>query len=110
MPYDSREKARLLERPVTGSSVTAAMAGILAEAGARRSGADFTLAETGMAGPSSPERRSRKHGQCHLALSIDGKLLHNRLDLNPFLSRKEHQLGFALEALRWFKSVLESRG
>ena len=110
VPYDSREKTRLLERPVTGSSVTAAMAGILAEAGARRSGADFTLAETGMAGPSSPEHRSRKHGQCHLALSIDGQLHHNRLDLNPFLSRKEHQLGFALEALRWFKSVLESRG
>ena len=110
VPCDRREKARLLERPVTGSSVTAGMAGTLAEAGARCNGADFTLAETGMAGPSSPERRSRKHGQCHLALSIDGKLHHNRLDLNPFLSRKEHQLGFALEALRWFKSVLESRG
>ena len=108
VPYDSREKARLLERPVTGSSVTAAMAGTLAEAGARRSGADFTLAETGMAGPSSPERRSRKHGQCHLALAIDGKIRYNRLNLNPFLSRKEHQLGFALEALRWFKSTLES--
>lgn len=108
VPYDRREKARLLERPVTGSSVTAGMAGTLAEAGARCNGADFTLAETGMAGPSSPERRSRKHGQCHLALSIDGKLHHNRLHLNPFLSRKEHQLGFALEALRWFKSMLES--
>lgn len=107
VPYDSREKARLLERPVTGSSVTAAMAGTLAEAGARRSGADFTLAETGMAGPSSPERRSRKHGQCHLALAIDGEVRRKHLALNPFLSRKEHQLGFALEALRWFKSALE---
>ena len=62
VPYDSREKARLLERPVTGSSVTAAMAGTLAEAGARRSGAGFTLAETGLAGPSSPARRSL--GRC----------------------------------------------
>ena len=67
----------------------------------------WALAETGMAGPPSPERRSKKNGQCHLALALSSEIKYKYLELNPFLTRKEHQLMFAIEALIWAESVLK---
>ena len=72
-----------------------------------QSGADWALAETGMAGPLSQKRRSKKNGQCHLGLAFSSEVKYKYLELNPFLTRKEHQLLFAIEALTWAESVLK---
>ena len=79
----------------------------LAKVMQKESGADWVLAETGMAGPPSPERRSKKNGQCHLGLALSSEVKYKYLELNPFLTRKEHQLLFAIEALIWAESVLK---
>ena len=50
------------------SSVSQTRAQNLARAMQRNSGADWALAETGMAGPPSKDRLSRKNGQCYLCL------------------------------------------
>ena len=78
----------------------------LAKVMQKESGADWVLVETGMAGPPSPERRSKKNGQCHLGLALSSEVKYKYLELNPFLTRKEHQLLFAIEALIWAESVL----
>ena len=80
----------------------------LAEAMRKVSGTDWALAETGMAGPPTNERRSRKNGQCHLALALSRKVRYKCLEFNPFLTRKEHQLLFAIEALNWATEVLQN--
>jgi len=79
----------------------------LANAMQKEYGADWALAETGMAGPPSTERRSKKNGQCHLALALSSEVKYKYLELNPFLTRKEHQFLFAIEALIWAESVLK---
>lgn len=106
--YSHEEKERLLGRSTRGeSSVTPKMAQDLVLALQQSTQADWALAETGMAGPSSPERRSRKNGLCHLALSVEGVIYHKTLHISPFLSRKEHQLTFSLEGVTWLREVLQ---
>lgn len=109
--YSHEEKERLLGRSTRGeSSVTPKMAEALVKAVRSQTGAQWALAETGMAGPSSPERRSRKNGQCHLALSMNGEIHLRSIQINPFFSRKEHQLTFALEGLSWLRDCLLEAG
>ncbi|MBC8257957.1 MAG: CinA family protein [SAR324 cluster bacterium] len=71
--------------------------------------ADWTLSETGMAGPPSAERRSQKNGQCHLVLALSPGVKYKYLELNPFFTRNEHQLLFAIEALKWAEKVLNNQ-
>ena len=73
----------------------------------RHSGADWALAETGMAGPPSKDRLSRKNGQCYLGLVISTEVRYKFLEFNPFLTRKEHQLMFSIEALAWVEKELQ---
>ena len=73
----------------------------------RQSGADWALAETGMAGPPSKERLSSKNGKCYLGLVISTEVRYKFLEFNPFLTRKEHQLMFAIEALDWVEKELQ---
>ena len=80
----------------------------LAEAMLRESGTDWALAETGMAGPPTSERRSRKNGLCHLGLAFSKEVRYKCLELNPFLTRKEHQLLFAIEAINWAEEALHN--
>ena len=79
----------------------------LAQAMLEQSGADWALAETGMAGPLSQKRRSKKNGQCHLGLALSSEVIYKCVEFNPFLTRKEHQLLFAIEALNWAEEVLQ---
>ena len=53
----------------------------LAKVMQKKSGADWVLAETGMAGPPSPERRSKKNGQCHLGLAFSSAVKYKYLEL-----------------------------
>ena len=92
----------------TDSSVSQTRAQNLAETMRIQSGADWTLAETGMAGPPLNERRSNKNGQCHLGLAFSTEVRYKYLEFNPFLTRKEHQLLFAIDALKWVKTVLQN--
>ena len=90
------------------SSVSQKRTQDLAEAMLRESGADWALAETGMAGPPTFERRSRKNGLCHLGLAISNEVRYKCLELNPFLTRKEHQLMFAIAAINWAEEALHN--
>ena len=79
----------------------------LAKTMCKNSGADWALSETGMAGPPSSERKSQKNGQCYLGLAFSSKVKYKYLEFNPFLTRKEHQLLIAIEALKWAKDILQ---
>ncbi|HKI97410.1 MAG TPA: CinA family protein [bacterium] len=101
--YDAQAKASLLaaggEGAPSGSAVSEAA--VLALAGAMRmaAGSDFALAESGMAGPPDAGRRSLKYGHCWFAVAGPDRALAETLQLNPFLTRREHQLAFARHAL-----------
>jgi nicotinamide mononucleotide (NMN) deamidase PncC/nicotinic acid mononucleotide adenylyltransferase len=105
--YSLESQKQFLGRKFTeNSSLSDKHVRQLAKVMQKESGADWVLAETGMAGPPSPERRSKKNGQCHLGLALSSEVKYKYLELNPFLTRKEHQLLFAIEALIWAESVL----
>ena len=80
----------------------------LAEAMLKESQTDWALAETGMVGPPTSKRKSRKNGQCHLGLALSNEVRYKYLEFNPFLTRKEHQLLFAIEALNWAEEALQN--
>ena len=65
------------------------------------------LAESGMAGPPDGERRSLKNGESWLALAGPQGVKTRMIRLNPFLTRREHQLRFAREALDWVRKRVE---
>jgi len=88
------------------SSVTNTISKELATTMLENSGADWALAETGMAGPPSHKRKSNKSGQFHLGLALMSEVKYKFLEFNPFFTRKEHQLLIAIEALKWAKNVL----
>jgi nicotinamide-nucleotide amidase len=105
--YDRRAKAALIgESAAGGSSVSPEMAGALAQAMRREAGADYALAESGMAGPPDGERHSLKQGECWVALATPEDVLTEPVRLNPFLTRQEHQLRFAIHALRWAAGLI----
>jgi PncC family amidohydrolase len=105
--YSSEAQTQFLGSSLTvDSTISQKRAQDLAEAILRESGTDWALAETGMAGPPTSERRSRKNGMCHLGLAFSKEVRYKCLELNPFLTRKEHQLLFAIEAINWAEEVL----
>ena len=107
VPYDAHAKQALAATPLEGlAAVSAEMAMQLARNVQIRSGADYVLAETGMAGPPDGAHHSLKNGQCWLALATPTTLHHTHLALSPFLTRREHQSAFALHALVWAKTQL----
>ena len=108
--YDKTAKVSLLaERKVSGgSAVTEEMAVALAESIQSQAEVDYGLAETGMAGPPDGQRRSMKSGVCFIALATPDRTISDSVELNPFLTRKEHQVGFALAALKLVRAYLES--
>jgi len=88
------------------SSVSNTISGELARTMLENSGADWALAETGMAGPPSNKRKSNKSGQFYLGLALMSEVKYKFLEFNPFFTRKEHQLLISIEALKWAKKVL----
>jgi len=52
-----------------------------------------------MAGPPDASRRSLKYGHCWVAIVGPHGQRSTLLQLNPFDTRREHQLAFAREAL-----------
>ena len=105
--YDQEAQKKFLDvNEFEESSVSKTRVQNLASTMKRQSGADWTLAETGMAGPPSRERCSRKNGQCYLGLVVSTEVRCKFLEFNPFLTRKEHQLMFAIEALVWVEEEL----
>ena len=105
--YDQEAQKQFLDvKEFEDSSVSQTRAQNLASAMQRHSGADWTLAETGMAGPPSEYRKSTKNGQCYLGLVISTEVRYKFLEFSPFLTRKEHQLLFAIEALVWVEKEL----
>ena len=105
--YDQEAQKQFLDvKEFKDSSVSQTRAQNLASAMQRQSGADWALAETGMAGPPSSDRISTKNGQCYLGLVISTEVRYKFLEFSPFLTRKEHQLMFAIEALVWVEKEL----
>jgi len=104
--YDARAKAALIGKAPAGPAVSAEMAARLAEGMRREAGTDFALAESGMAGPPDGQRHSLKQGTCWLSLATPRGTHTESIALNPFLTRQEHQLHFALHALRWSTPLL----
>ena len=105
--YDQEAQKQFLDvKEFEDSSVSQTRAQNLASAMQRQSGADWALAETGMAGPPTRDRRSTKNGQCYLGLVKSTEVRYKFLELSPFLTRKEHQLMFAIEALVWVEKEL----
>ena len=68
---------------------------------------DWALAQTGMLGPPSIEKKSNKSGQCYLALAFRKEVKYKSLQLNPFLTRNEHQLLVSIEAINWLVRILK---
>jgi PncC family amidohydrolase len=104
--YDDRAKATLIGSDAPRSAVSAEMVTRLAEGMRLDAGTGYALAESGMAGPPDGQRHSLKQGECWLALATPEGTHTESLRLNPFLTRQEHQLQFAIHALRWTASVL----
>ena len=105
--YDKEAQKQFLDvKEFEDSSVSKTRAQSLASEMQRQSGADWALAETGMAGPPSKDKQSRKNGQCYLGLVTSTKVRYKFLQFNPFLTRKEHQLMFAIEAFVWVEKEL----
>ncbi len=104
--YDGLSKEQLtgLDRR---SSVSGEMVAALAVAMRREASTDFAIAESGMAGPPDGRRRSLKSGLCWLAFATPDDVETETLELHPFGTRREHQLGFALRALEGLANRLE---
>jgi hypothetical protein len=51
-----------------------------------------------------------KNGQCWIALASPTGVKSELVTLPPFLTRKEHQFGFASRALSLLRRELEGRG
>ena len=67
--------------------------------------ADLVLAENGMAGPPDGNLRSNKNGVCHLVLIQRSEMteqphetIHEVIQENPFFTKQEHQIRFAISA------------
>jgi PncC family amidohydrolase len=109
--YDQRAKQALTGDDAGDlSAVSQEMAVALAQGMREQAGTDFALAETGMAGPPDGRRRSFKNGLCHLALVTPKGVHTDRIRLNSFLTRREHQLAFSIHALERMAEWLAADG
>jgi PncC family amidohydrolase len=98
--YDVHAKESLVGGALPGgSAVSEEAVAALAQAMRREARTDYALAESGMAGPPDGQRHSLKNGQCWLALAGPAITRSAHIALDPFLTRREHQLRFALHAL-----------
>ena len=109
VPYDASARAALTGQPPGGEAVSEQAALELARGLLAQGGADYALAETGMAGPPDGLRRSIKNGRCWLAWCGPEGHRTRRVDLNPFLTRREHRLVFSREALALALEGLKGR-
>ena len=109
--YDLHAKETLIGGGLEGRSAVSDEGAVALAQGMRAQGAtDFALAETGMAGPPDGRRRSFKNGLCHIAL-VTPKAVHTeRIQLNPFATRREHQYRFAIHALNKTSQWLDQDG
>jgi nicotinamide-nucleotide amidase len=108
--YDRHAKLALLGKAPAHSAVSAEMVASLAQAMRQAAGADFALAESGMAGPPDGKRQSLKQGECWLAFATPEGVQTRSVHFDPFLTRQEHQLLFATEALRWIAPLVALPG
>ncbi|MDG2196548.1 MAG: CinA family protein [SAR324 cluster bacterium] len=76
--------------------------------------ADLVLAENGMAGPPDGTLRSNKNGACHLVLIKRSEMteqpyeqIHEVVKENPFFTKQEHQIRFAISALELLSRQLD---
>ena len=76
--------------------------------------ADLVLAENGMAGPPDGNLRSNKNGVCHLVLIQSSEMteqphetIHEVIQENPFFTKQEHQIRFAISALELLSRKLD---
>jgi PncC family amidohydrolase len=106
--YDAKAKASLLGGAAPATAVSEAAVRALAQAMREAAGADFALAESGMAGPPDASRRSLKYGHCWFAVAGPDGALAEELQLNPFGTRREHQLSFARHALELGRRFVET--
>jgi PncC family amidohydrolase len=105
--YDAHAKTSLAGGALPGrSAVSPEAVAALAQAMREAARTDFALAESGMAGPPDGERRSLKNGLCWFACAGPGGTRNESLQLNPFLTRREHQLRFSLHALDLLRRTL----
>lgn len=107
--YDAHAKTTLLGGALPGTAVSEEAALALARALRAAAGADYALAESGMAGPPDAGRRSLKYGLCCLAVAGPDGERTRTVHRNPFLTRREHQLHFAREALALLEESLAGR-
>lgn len=97
--YGNAAKARMLGESQLCNTVSEEMAIKLAQAMYRLSEVDWVLAETGMAGPPDGKRLSLKNGICYYAIANSSGVISYSLALNPFFTKKEHQLQFAIATI-----------
>ena len=78
----------------------------MALAAMKSSGADWVLAENGMAGPPDGTLQSNKNGISHLVLIQRAEMtehpyqqFHEVVQENPFFTKQEHQIRFAISSL-----------
>lgn len=106
--YDRVAKAALIGPEADRQGVVSeGMVRALAESLLREAGADLAIAETGMAGPPDGRHRSLKNGECWLAFATPDGTHTEHLALDPFATRREHQLRFAARALAGLAQTLD---
>ncbi|MBI3994324.1 MAG: CinA family protein [Candidatus Lambdaproteobacteria bacterium] len=105
--YDQVAKEALIgAQGDIASSVSGQMVAAMAQGLRAQALTDFALAESGMAGPPDGRRRSVKSGASWIALATPQGTHTEQAQLNPFLTRKEHQYEFALHAVGMLENWL----
>ena len=108
--YDEAAKRGLIGEARMPSAVSDGMVLALARGMREQGGTDFALAESGMAGPPDGRRRSFKNGLVHIALVTPKGEHSHQAQFNPFLTRREHQHLFSIEALTRMEEWLTRDG
>ena len=96
------------------SSLSEELTKEMALAAMKNTEADMVLAENGMAGPPDGNLRSNKNGVCHLVLIKRSEMtespyqqIHEVIQENPFFTKQEHQIRFAISALTMLSKQLD---
>ena len=96
------------------SSLSEELTKEMALAAMKNTEADLVLAENGMAGPPDGNLRSNKNGVCHLVLIQRSEMteqphetIHELIQENPFFTKQEHQIRFAISALELLSRKLD---
>ncbi|MBF0237776.1 MAG: CinA family protein [SAR324 cluster bacterium] len=105
--YSPQAKQRLLKKTsMEFPAVSEEMAQALAKALKRQSNANIVVVETGMASPPDNRHHSPKNGECYLCVIVGRRMSHRRILGSVFLSKREHQLVFAIQALNFLLELL----